>query len=165
MAPQIYVARITVLSRCRRCRPLFGHRIPAGTVVRDSPIMPITRSCHFSRSSSLFSLVYSLTSPFFCSAIRSFPISDRTTIKLGDFDAGSGGGPIWPQSDGADCASETLVLALIALTLLLPFLVTFENQVRMSPAKPSKTAETPVDELPFPGKLVEGKLDVQYLHL
>jgi hypothetical protein len=114
--------------------------------------------------------VYSLTDkPVFCSAIRSSPISDRTTIKLGDFDAGGGGGPIWPQSDGADCVSETLVLVtaltLIALALLLPLLVTFEKQVCMSPAKPSKTAETPADELPFPGKLVEGKFDVQYLHL
>jgi hypothetical protein len=33
------------------------------------------------------------------------------------------------------------------------------------PKLPSKTAETPENELPFPGKLVEGKYDVQYLHL
>ena len=100
------------------------------------------------------------------------------TIKLGEFDAG-GGGPIWPQSDdGADCASETLAvfttgtlaLSLVVLTLLLPlssFLSSKEDseEPQMSPAKPSKTAETPVDELPFPGRLVDGKYDVQYLHL
>ena len=34
------LARITVLSRCRRCRWLTNHRSLAGTVVRDSPSLP-----------------------------------------------------------------------------------------------------------------------------
>lgn len=29
----------------------------------------------------------------------------------------------------------------------------------------TKTAETPAHSLPFPGKLVDGKYDVQHLHL
>jgi hypothetical protein len=103
----------------------------------------------------------------------SSPITDRWTIKLGDADSDTG--PIWPQSDGADSASsETLVaavatLALIfALALLLPLVLSIEDMPSSSPAKPTpsnKTAETPADELPFPGRLVEGKYDVQYLHL
>ena len=107
--------------------------------------------------------MYSLTrSPVFCSVCSS-SIIDRWTTNL---DAG-GGGPIWAQSD-ADCASlsETFAaVALIALALVLPLVLSIEKKVRMSPAIPNKTAETPADELPFPGKLVDGKYDVQYLHL
>ena len=56
-------------------------------------------------------------------------------------------------------------LALIALTLLLLLVLSIEEGVHMSLTKPNKTVETPTDELLFPGKLVEGKYDVQYLHL
>jgi hypothetical protein len=103
-------------------------------------------------------------------------------IELGVVDAG-GCGPIWPQSDGVASANETLVkylvvttLVLIALALLLPLVLPAEEEEEAhmpklpssSPGKPThsnKTAETPADALPFPGKLVEGKYDVQYLHL
>jgi hypothetical protein len=102
-------------------------------------------------------------------------------IELGIVDAG-GHSPIWPQSDGMASANETLVkylvvttLILIVLTLLLPVVLPAEEEeVQMpklptsSPGKPmpsNKTAEMPADALPFPGKLVKGKYNVQYLHL
>jgi hypothetical protein len=87
---------------------------------------------------------------------------DRWTIELGNIDAG-GGGPIWPQSDGGDSARELVTtFILVSLALLLFLVLPIEVQM---PKSPSKTAETPENELPFPGKLVEGRYDVQYLHL
>jgi hypothetical protein len=91
------------------------------------------------------------------------------TIELGAVDAG-GAGPIWSRSGSA---SETLVVAaaaslvLIALALLLALVLPIEEEELMpssSPAKPTPST-TPAEELPFPGKLIEGKYDVQYLHL
>jgi hypothetical protein len=56
----------------------------------------------------------------------------------------------------------TLVL-LAVVGLPLSFVLPMPSS---APARPTpKTAETPAEELPFPGKLVEGKYDVQYLHL
>lgn len=87
-------------------------------------------------------------------------------IELGDID--TGGGPIWCQSDGADSARETVVVVttfvFIALALLLSLVLPIKEKPHM-PKSPFKTAETPENELPFPGRLVEGKYDVQYLHL
>lgn len=122
--------------------------------------------------------------PFSALQCRS-PIIDWWTIELSIVDAG-GHSPIWPQSDGATSASETLVrylivttLILITLTLLLPLVLPAkeeeeEEEVQMpklpilSPGKlmPSnKTVAMLADALPFPGKLVKGKYNVQYLHL
>jgi hypothetical protein len=67
-----------------------------------------------------------------------------------------------------DSPSSTLTvvvttLVLLAVGLLLSFVLPMPSS---APAKPRpNTAETPAEELPFPGKLVEGKYDVQYLHL
>ena len=107
--------------------------------------------------------MYSLTACFLLRP-RSFPITDQWTVKLGDVNDG-GGGPIWPQSDGPVVVDVTTTLILlIALALLLPLVLSMPSS---SAAKPpfNKTAESPENELPFPGKLVEGKYDVQYLHL
>ena len=112
--------------------------------------------------------MYSLTSPF-PALPSSSPIVDQWTIDLGDVNAG-GVGPIWPLSGGTDSESPSntfvsesvTTLILLALALLL-FVLPMPSS---APAKPTpKTAETPAEKLPFPGKLVEGKYDVQYLHL
>jgi hypothetical protein len=53
------------------------------------------------------------------------------------------------------------------LSLLLALVLPIEEEELMpssSPAKPTPSI-TPAEELPFPGKLIEGKYDVQYLHL
>ena len=156
-----FLERITVLLHCQLCwlavEPLFA-------CYRPSPSHPFLHPPLFSTAPLLGSCIHSLTSPF--SALPS--VVHRWTIKLGDFGAG-GCGLIWPQSDGTICTSETFfvvtTLALIALTLLLLLVLSIEEGVHMSLTKPNKTVETPTDELPFPGKLVEGKYDVQYLHL
>jgi hypothetical protein len=80
---------------------------------------------------------------------------------------GAGGGfPIWPQSDDVDFARESVVVIItfliVALGALLLSLFLPIEEVHM-PKLPSKTAETPANELPFPGKLVEGKYDVLVL--
>jgi hypothetical protein len=138
-------------------------------VTADRPSLP-SPNYTFSLTSALCSrtpsLVYSLTSPF-PALPSSSPIVDRWTIDLGDVDAG-GGGPIWPLSGGTD-PPYTFVfvtsLVLLAAALLLSFVIPIDMP-SSAPAKPTpKTAETPAEELPFPGKLVEGKYDVQYLHL
>jgi hypothetical protein len=115
--------------------------------------------------------VYSLTSPLFslpvlCSASSPQAITDRWTIELGD----GGGFPIWTRSDGADLAASVVVVTflLVALALLLSLSLPIEEEevnLPQMPSLPSKTAETPANGLPFPGRLVEGKYDVQYLHL
>jgi hypothetical protein len=100
--------------------------------------------------------VYSLICPFPALPCSS-PVTDWWTIELGDADA-SGDGPIWPQSGGADFASNTFkfvvatTLVLLAIALLLSFVLPIEEEVHMpklpssTPAKPtpstgSKTAE------------------------
>ena len=85
------------------------------------------------------------------------------------------GRPNLVSPDGAGSASETLVkylalttLVLVALALVLALVLPIDEENFMlssSPAKPAPFNNTPADELPFPGKLVEGKYDVQYLHL
>ena len=103
-------------------------------------------------------------------------------IELGAVDAG-GAGPFWSQLDGgADSASETFakylvllifVIVVFALALFLALALPIDEEELMpelassSPAKPtpSNNFNTPEDELPFPGKLIDGKYDVQYLHL
>jgi hypothetical protein len=78
------------------------------------------------------------------------------------------------------------VLVLISLALLSPFIViaplvkveveveeegeghmmkVLPSPAAVEPKVAAKTADTPADSLPFPGKLVDGKYDVQYLHL
>lgn len=92
---------------------------------------------------------------------------DRWTIELGDIDAG-GGDPIWPQSDAAREPLFRVVVAtfiLISLALLVSLALPINEDEIQMPKFPTKTAETPENELPFPGKLVEGRYDVQYLHL
>lgn len=85
-------------------------------------------------------------------------------IELGDVDAG-GDFPIWPQSDCVDFARGTLIIITLAgLALSLLLFLPIEEELHM-PGLPSKTAETPENELPFPGKLVDGRYDVQHLHL
>ena len=114
--------------------------------------------------------MFSLTSPF-PALPSSSPIIDWWTIELGNVQSG-GSGPIWPQSDGVDSVSSgtpviVTALVLIVLALLLLLVLSVKEKAHMPSSSPAsnKTAETPAHELPFPGKLVEGKYDVQYLHL
>ena len=97
--------------------------------------------------------------------LSSSRIIDRWTIELGDINAG--GSPIWPQSDGARGPFVVVATFVVALALLLSVFLSVEEELKMpkSGKSPPKTAETPANELPFPGKLVEGKYDVQHLHL
>lgn len=99
-------------------------------------------------------LVYSLICPFLA-LLCSSPVTDWWTIELGDAGAGMDG-PIWPQSGGADSASDTFkfivvtTLVLLAVALLLSFIFPIEEEVHIfklpssTPAKPTpsnKTAE------------------------
>lgn len=96
-----------------------------------------------------------------CHSLPRRSIIDRWPIELGD----GGSGPIWPKSDGEDASLVVLTaFVLVALALLLSLVLAIEEEGDM-PTASNKTAETPASELPFPGKLVEGKYDVQYLHL
>ena len=87
----------------------------------------------------------------------------RSTIELGN-----GGSPICPQSDDADSApivvASFFIIALALVLTILSLILSIKEEENM-PKLPPKTAETPADKLPFPGKLVEGKYDVQCLHL
>ena len=82
-------------------------------------------------------------------------------IELSDINAG--GGLIWPQSNGTRGPFIIISMFVIALALLLSIFLPVEEELQMpkSGKSPSKTAETPANKLPFPGKLVEGKYDVQ----
>ena len=108
--------------------------------------------------------MYSLTSPFFFSALPcSSGIIDRWTIELGDIAGGRF--PIWPQSDDFELETLVVVATSLVLALLLSLFQVLPSAEENMHKLPSKTAETPAKELPFPGRLVEGKYDVQYLHL
>ena len=109
-----------------------------------------------------FFAAYSFTDkPVFCSAIPGSPsvIGGRSSLEISMLAAGGG----WPVRQ---LPSSPRHHALIALALLLPLLVTIEEQVYMSPAKPSKTAETPSDKLHFLASSLKGNLACsKYLHL
>ena len=144
-------------TKCRTCRlggnQLFGRRVQLG-------------QCR--TSGFLCSLVYSFTDsdkPVFCSAILGSPsvIGGRSSLEISMLAAGGG----WPVRQlPSSPRHRVTTLALIALALLLPLLVTIEEQVYISPAKPSNTAETPWDKLHFLASSLKGNLACsKYLHL
>ena len=64
-----------------------------------------------------------------------------------------------------------LTVTLLSLFVLPIKVIAEEDDMPKSPPSPvkaktaMKTADTPADPLPFPGKLVDGKYDVHHLHL
>ena len=126
----------------------------------------------------LYSLTHSCFSPLPC---RPSVINWCPSIELGV--RAGGVSPIWFQLVSADSASETVVtgkylvftmLVLTALALLLALVLPIEEELMSElpssspenpiPSNSNKTSE-PINMLPFPGKLVEGKYNVQYLDL
>lgn len=102
-------------------------------------------------------------------------------IEVAIVDA-SGACRIWPRSDGTDLASEMVVFSaliiLVALIVLVALIIAMlivlldmpkvASSSSLAPSKPkagAKTAETLTEPLPFPGKLMDGKYDVQHLQL
>jgi hypothetical protein len=64
-----------------------------------------------------------------------------------------------------------LPIVMLSLFVLPVKAIAEEDDMLKSPPSPSKgktalkMADAPADSLPFPGKLVDGKYDVQHLHL
>jgi len=99
--------------------------------------------------------------------------STWSIIEVAIVDAG-GACQIWPQSDSTDLASETVAFTILIVLIVLAVLIVLLDMPKVAsssssaPSKPkagAKTAETLTEPLLFPGKLVDGKYDVQHLQL